>query len=274
MNDKYQYLSLARMRAAAHLLGMNSAWNPTLYDDHASFVSDLASDLVVWLRPQKGERILDLGCGTGTLTAEIARHGALVTGVDQSPEMIEGAREKYAELEFDVVDGQALRYAAEFAAVFSNAALHWMPSAVDVVRGVNRALVPGGRFVAEFGAGGNVATVIRAVTAVLQEWHIDPAPYLSWYFPSPGQYASLLESEGFQVRQLSCFERPTPLPGANGLATWLGLFQARLMTELEITGRWPELCAKASEQCQKELFRDGRWLIDYVRLRVVATKAG
>ncbi|HEY3668892.1 MAG TPA: class I SAM-dependent methyltransferase, partial [Polyangiaceae bacterium] len=70
---------------------MNSAWNPTLYDDRAAFVSELASDVVAWLRPQPGERILDLGCGTGTLSAEIARQGARVTGVDRSEEMIASA---------------------------------------------------------------------------------------------------------------------------------------------------------------------------------------
>ncbi len=258
------------MQGDAHVLAMDSTWNPTQYDDHASFVSQLASDLVLWLRPQPGEKILDLGCGTGTLSAEIARCGALVTGVDHSADMIAGAREKYAELSFAVVDGQALTYEAELNAVFSNAALHWMPRARDVVRGVHRALLPGGRFVAEFGAAGNVATVTRVVTGLLQEWHIDPAPYVSWYFPSPGQYASLLEAEGFQVRQLACFERPTPVPGEHGLATWLGLFQARLMSDLG--ERWPELCAQATERCRSELFRDGRWLIDYVRLRVVATK--
>lgn len=251
---------------------MNNSWNATRYDGHAAFVSDLAQDLILWLRPEPGERVLDLGCGTGTLTAEIARLGAHVTGVDHSAEMIAGARQKYAELRFDVVDGQGLRYAREFDAVFSNAALHWMPRAREVVRGVNRALVSGGRFVAEFGAAGNVATVTRAVAATLQEWQIDPAPYLNWYFPSLGQYASLLESEGFQVRQISSFERPTPVPGEQGLATWLGLFQARLMADLG--NRWAELCANASERCRSELFRDDRWLVDYVRLRVVATKAG
>jgi trans-aconitate methyltransferase len=166
---------------------MDSAWNPTLYDARASFVSELASDLVVWLRPKANERILDLGCGTGTLTAEIARYGAVVTGVDRSEEMIAGAREKYSELRFDIVDGQELAYSGEFEAVFSNAALHWMPRAADVVRGVQRALVPGGRFVAEFGGAGCVATVTQAVTDILSEWQIDPAPYVSWFFPSPGR---------------------------------------------------------------------------------------
>src|SRR3954462_3956067 len=154
------------MRRRAHLLVMSNAWNPVRYDDHAAFVSALASDLLLWLQPRPGEAILDLGCGTGTLTAEIARRGARVTGVDQSAEMIETAREKYAELAFEVADGQALGYVAAFDAVFSNATLHWMPRARDVVRGVERALLPGGRFVAEFGAAGNTRTVIQAVTAV------------------------------------------------------------------------------------------------------------
>jgi trans-aconitate methyltransferase len=249
---------------------MNSAWNPTLYDDRAAFVSELASDLVAWLRPQAGERILDLGCGTGTLSAEIAHQGARVTGVDRSEEMIQSAREKHAHLSFAVIDGQDLTYSSEFEAVFSNAALHWMPRAQDVVRGVRRALVPGGRFVAEFGGAGCVATVIRAVTEILLEWRIDPALYLSWFFPSPGRYASVLESEGLVVRELRYFERPTPVAGSDGLATWLSLFQARLMADLG--ARWPELCDKASERCRPRLFRDGSWWLDYVRLRVVASK--
>ena len=249
---------------------MNSAWNPTLYDDRAAFVSELATDLVLWLGPRAGERILDLGCGTGTLTAQIARQGASVLGVDRSPEMIDSAREKYAEVAFEVKDGQALSYAAEFDAVFSNAALHWMPRAADVIRGVERALVPGGRFVAEFGGAGCVQTVVSAVEQILRDWQIDPAPYVSWFFPSPGRYAGLLESNGMVVRELRYFERPTPVAGTDGLSSWLALFQADLMKDLG--ERWPELCRKATERCQSSLFRDGQWWLDYVRLRVVATK--
>jgi trans-aconitate methyltransferase len=245
-------------------------WNPTLYDDRAAFVSELASDLVVWLRPSPGERVLDLGCGTGTLTAEIARLGARVTGVDSSPEMIETAREKYAELMFVVADGQALTYAAEFDAVFSNAALHWMPHAEAVAHGVERALRPGGRFVAEFGGAGCIATVAQATREVLREWQIDPARYLTWYFPRPGEYAALLEAHGLTVRELRYFERPTPVAGETGLATWLSMFQARLMTELG--DRWPALCEEVAKRCRPKLFRDGHWVLDYVRLRILATK--
>ena len=249
---------------------MHSAWNPALYDDRAAFVSELASDLVTWLRPQWGERILDLGCGTGTLSAAIAGRGAAVTGVDRSPEMIASARRKYDSVRFEVVDGEQLAYDAEFDAVFSNAALHWMPRAGDVLRGVERALVPRGRFVAEFGGAKNVATVVKVVSGLLTEWQIDPAPYLSWFFPSPGRYAGLLEEHGLVPREIRYFERPTPLPGADGLSDWLALFQPNLKAELG--SRWPELCEKASARCRSDLFRDGQWLLDYVRLRVVATK--
>jgi trans-aconitate methyltransferase len=245
-------------------------WNPELYDDCASFVSELASDLVLWLRPNPGEHILDLGCGTGTLTAQIARLGAHVTGVDSSPDMIAAAREKYAELRFEVADGQALAFNAEFDAVFSNAALHWMRHADSVVRGVERALRPGGRFIAEFGAAGNVATVARAVREILTEWGIDPEPYVGWYFPRPGQYAALLEAHGLVVREMRYFERPTPIAGDAGLATWLSMFQGRLREERG--DRFAELCEKVSHRCRAALFRDGQWVLDYVRLRVVATK--
>jgi hypothetical protein len=139
-----------------------------------------------------------------------------------------------------------------------------------VVRGVTRALRPSGRFVAEFGGFGCVSTVVEAVSDVLSEWQIDPAPYVSWYFPRPGQYAALLEAHGLTVRELRFFDRPTPVAGKMGLATWLGMFQARLMTELE--GRSTELVENVVQRCRSTLFRDGQWVLDYVRLRVVATK--
>jgi hypothetical protein len=80
----------------------------------------------------------------------------------------------------------------------------------------------------------------------------------------------LLEAEGLTVRELRYFERPTPLAGTGGLATWLALFQARLMADLG--RRAPELCEQASERCRSRLFRDGCWVLDYVRLRIIATK--
>ncbi|HEY1483217.1 MAG TPA: class I SAM-dependent methyltransferase, partial [Candidatus Acidoferrum sp.] len=101
-------------------------WDATLYDDKHSFVWKMAAGLLDLLDAKAGERILDIGCGTGHLTSQIAARGAQVTGVDRSPEMIRQAREKYPELHFEVMDATQLEFPDKFDAVFSNATLHWV----------------------------------------------------------------------------------------------------------------------------------------------------
>src|ERR1051326_4229288 len=121
-------------------------WDPALYEGQHSFVWKAAQDLLTLLAPQAGERILDLGCGTGQLTQAIAASGAEVWGIDKSPTMIETARQNYPDLRFELGDAAELRLDRRFHAVFSNAALHWMPRATDVALSVHQALEPGGRF--------------------------------------------------------------------------------------------------------------------------------
>src|SRR5688500_621973 len=120
----------------------NQSWNPALYDNRAAFVSELGADLAEQLKAQPGERTVDVGCGTGDLTAEISRRGAKVLGLDGSGEMVATARTKHPNLEFAHADAQELKFEAEFDAVFSNAALHWMLRADDTARGIARALKP------------------------------------------------------------------------------------------------------------------------------------
>src|SRR5262245_41857151 len=110
-------------------------WNAELYDAKHAFVWEKARGLLDWLAPHSAERILDVGCGTGQLSAEIAASGAQVVAVDRSPEMVAEARKKFPELRFEVCDARALPFAQEFDAVFSNAALHWIPEAERVVEG-------------------------------------------------------------------------------------------------------------------------------------------
>ena len=136
-------------------------WNPEQYEKNARFVSDLGMPVVTLLEPRAGERILDVGCGDGPLTKKLVEMGCEVVAVDASPAMIEAA--KALGLDARVMDGQALQFAREFDAVFSNAALHWMKQPEAVINGVWQALKPGGRFVAEFGGDGNTATVLRAL---------------------------------------------------------------------------------------------------------------
>src|SRR3954447_1346186 len=116
-------------------------WNSSRYAENARFVSDLGQPVLDLLNSQPGERILDLGCGDGALTEKMTPVGADVVGVDASPDMI--AASKARGLTAHVADGYALNFNAEFDAVFSNAALHWMkhdPNAV--IQGVHRALKP------------------------------------------------------------------------------------------------------------------------------------
>src|ERR1700760_1744773 len=121
------------------------AWDATAYAATGRFVADLAGGVVNLLAPQPGEAILDLGCGDGALTERIAATGAIVTGVDSSPSMLAAAQARG--LNVVQCSGDALPFDREFDAVFSNAALHWMPNAAAVLSGVHRALKPGGRFV-------------------------------------------------------------------------------------------------------------------------------
>jgi trans-aconitate methyltransferase len=246
------------------------SWNAAQYDSAGAFVPRLGADLLELLAPQAGERVLDLGCGTGDLTAELQARGARVIGIDASSEMVNGARSKHPGVDFRLGDGQALGFESELDAVFSNAALHWMPRADDVATGVRRALVPGGRFVAELGGAACVQTVRQAVRAALQELGIEGHGAPPWFFPTVPQYARLLEGAGLWVRSLSWFERPTRLSGSRGLEDWLELFCLPLLQALG--GRRAELVRRVEERCQPQLFRDGDWWLDYTRLRVVATR--
>jgi trans-aconitate methyltransferase len=245
------------------------AWNPAHYDRAGAFVPRLGADLLAELAPRAAERVLDLGCGSGDLTFAIASAGATAVGVDASSEMIAQAREKYPTLHLQVGDGQELAYEGEFDAVFSNAALHWMPRAEAVATGVHRALCSGGRFVAEFGGARNVQTVRDALSAELRERSVSAAPP-AWYFPTVGEYSGLLERAGLFVHSAVWFERPTELSGESGLANWLELFCLPLLRELAEAA--PAVVAGVERRCRPALYRDGAWWLDYARLRVVATK--
>src|SRR6476619_379437 len=123
------------------------SWDATRYDEAFAFVPAMGAAVLDLLDPQPDERVLDLGCGSGELTAEIAARGARVTGVDSSAEMVARAHERFPDLDVRLADGEHLQVDGPFDAVFSNAALHWMTRPDDVLAGVRAALRAGGRFV-------------------------------------------------------------------------------------------------------------------------------
>src|SRR3954471_16405703 len=186
-------------------------WDPDRYAKNARFVADLGAAVLDLLAPKPGERILDLGCGDGALTAKLAAAGARGVGVDSSAPQVERARK--LGLDARVMSGEALTFDAEFDAVFSNAALHWMTRADAVIEGVRRALVPGGRFVAELGGFGCVEKIKAALVAALDRRGIAGRAAVPWYFPSVEDYRPRLEARGFRVDSIALIDRPTPLPG-------------------------------------------------------------
>ncbi|MGD0673090.1 MAG: methyltransferase domain-containing protein [Candidatus Binatus sp.] len=246
----------------------NQSWDPDGYARNARFVSDLGAAVVELLAPRAGERILDLGCGDGALTKKLVELGCDVVGVDASAPQVEAARR--LGLDARVTEGERLAFDAEFDAVFSNAAIHWMKPADDVIAGVWRALKPGGRFVAEFGGHGCVATIERALIEALRRRGIDGGALNPWYFPTVEDYSARLARRGFAVRYIALIPRPTPLPTAiNG---WLDTFAQVFMAPLADDDR-AGFIDEVRETLRPDLCDgDGKWFADYVRLRFAADK--
>jgi len=247
-------------------------WNATFYDEKMNFVSYYGRGLIEWLEPIAEERILDLGCGTGDLTEQLAGSGAVVDGIDFSPEMIATAKKKYPHLSFQVADAHIFRTDQRYDAIFSNAALHWMKRPQDVITSVWNALLPGGRFVAEFGGKDNCKLVVDALHTVLARKGIDASERSPWYFPSLGEYTSLLEEQGFRVTLASHFDRPTEMPeGDSGLRHWLDSFAEPFFAGMNEVEK-EEICEQVTKLVRPSLYSEKGWVVDYKRLRIIARK--
>ncbi|KAJ1303502.1 hypothetical protein OPQ81_011688 [Rhizoctonia solani] len=254
------------------------SWSASEYNKAASFVySDAYTQPVLdLLRPRPGERILDMGCGTGELTyrlQEFVGHDGLVLGVDSSRDMLETAKKNHVrntfccDIQTLVMPDDFKNLTGRFDAVFTNATLHWCkrdPS--GVVRAAKHVLRPGGRFVGEFGGYLNCVGVRSALHQVLRRRGIEPSSVDPWYFPRPERYAKVLESQGFHIEHLSLSPRITPLPGP--LVDWLQTFARNSLLAAMNDEEAARVMQEVSDLCEPDMKDEkGGWAIMYVRLR-------
>ncbi|SFR98149.1 class I SAM-dependent methyltransferase [Sphingomonas jatrophae] len=250
----------------------SSLWDPADYAANAGFVPALGAPVLALLDPKAGERVLDLGCGDGVLTRQIAEAGAAVVGVDASLAMVEAAVGRG--LDARVIDGERLAFDAEFDAVFSNAALHWMLDPAAVAAGVSRALKPGGRFVGEMGGDGNIARLRAGLREELvARGYPVPSADPQWY-PSVADFTAVYEAAGFDGIEAQLIQRPTPLP--TGVTGWLRTFRSGFLDAAGVPAAEQEAVARAVEERLVPVLRqpDGAWVADYVRLRFTMRKPG
>ena len=239
-----------------------SKWDAAEYARVGGFVAELGQAALDLLDPHAGERILDVGCGDGTLTKKIVERGATVLGIDNSPEMIAAAREKGIDaVRMDVAD---MTFRSEFDAVFSNATLHWVLETEQAARAIFRALKAGGRFAGELGGEGNIARLREALdTELVIRGYLPPTESSNWY-PSPEEFAAVYEAAGFDHIDARLIERPTPLD--HGIGEWVTTFRKGWLDRAGVPEQERAVIASAVAD------RFGSNVADYVRLRFIMRK--
>jgi len=239
-----------------------SKWDAADYAKVGAFVAELGGAALDLLDPQPGERILDVGCGEGTLTKKIVGRGATVLGIDNSPEMIAAARA--AGIDAILLAAENMTFSSEFDAAFSNATLHWVLEKEQAARAISRALKPDGRFAGEMGGEGNLKKLREALdNELIIRGHQPPVEASNWY-ASPEEFAAVYEAAGFHELDARLIERPTPIE--HGVAAWVTTFRRGWLDRAQVPeGERAEIAAAVAD-------RIGSNVADYVRLRFIMRK--
>ncbi|MCL2212825.1 MAG: class I SAM-dependent methyltransferase [Oscillospiraceae bacterium] len=245
-------------------------WNAELYQDKHSFVSEYGKAILEYVSNNNAQSILDIGCGTGDLTHELAQKSGVVIGIDNSESMIKKAKEKYPKIEFCVIDACNLTWKNSFDIVFSNAVFHWIQNQTKLLEGIYRALKIDGKLICEFGAHGCVAKIWNAFRDILSSYGYDE--FYPFYYPTVQEYKRLLDKVGFEIEMAIDFDKPTILKGGKqGLRDWLKQFYASDLSKFD-SYQQADIFDKMDETLYRDLWNGEQWAADYRRIRVVAAK--
>lgn len=225
-------------------------------------MAELGGAALDLLDPQPGERILDIGCGEGTLTKKIIDRGSIVLGIDNSPEMIAAARANG--IDAVLLDVTGMTFVSEFDAAFSNATLHWVLEKAQAACAIFGALKAGGRFAGEMGGEGNLKNLREALDEeLIIRGYVPPVEAENWY-ASPEEFGAVYETAGFRELDVRLIERPTPID--HGVAAWVTTFRKGWLDRAGVPeDARGDIAAAVAD-------RLGSNVADYVRLRFIMRK--
>lgn len=206
-------------------------WNPEDYEKNSAAQYSWAKQIITGLDLKGNERILDIGCGDGKNTIEIAgsvRKGS-VLGIDSSLEMISLAQKRQSlscsnNLEFAYGDASNLKFDGEFDLVVSFACLHWVKDHVPVLVGIKNSLKPGGRTFLQFGGQGNASALFNAAHKIIsgQEWQNYFSGFSFPYaFYAPLEYVKYLENTGLRTRRVELIPKEIIHTSKESLIGWM-----------------------------------------------------
>ena len=245
-------------------------WDANFYQEKHGFVAEYGKSLLEYVNLGAGQKILDLGCGTGALTKELAAQGADVTGVDFSEAMIEKAKVLYPDLTFQVENAICLPYENVFDTVFSNAVFHLILDHRKLLQSIKRALKEKGFLVCEFGAAGNIQSIEKAFSMQMNKR--GRSYHSPFFFPDEETYEGLLHETGLRILRLVTYDRPTSLQdGRAGLRNWMRQFFVGSLYELS-AAETEEIFDAIEAELETGLWQDGKWVADYRRIQIIAQK--
>ena len=206
-------------------------WDAKDYHNSSTEQQKWARDLLSKLALSGDERVLDIGCGDGKVTAEIAQKvpDGSVLGIDISEEMIRFARrsfpaKRFSNLAFEVMDAENLSFGGEFDVVFSNAALHWVIDHFPVLKGIKKSLKPSGKILLQRGGRGNAAEIPEVPETVLEDerWSRYFTDFTTPHgFYGPEEYKVWLEKVGIAAVRVELIPKDMIHEGREGLAAWI-----------------------------------------------------